>query len=160
MGTRALPCRITQFLGFGHRFGFSINTDDCCTGTLEICQQLGQTSGIIALWKWSCVNPGRGRIVSMVCATCRLPQSFSRRPTMRSNSVWKRNWVVLFCSITCGYLPLLAQAAQSPPAEFGTVINVPPISIGNDGSIGSNTQLNLSDGGTIGTRFDAGAEGR
>ena len=55
-------------------------------------------------------------------------------------------------------------------AQFDTVINLPenPVSpnpsefsgnsIGNDSGISSDTQLNVSDGGSIGFRFDAGAE--
>jgi hypothetical protein len=41
-------------------------------------------------------------------------------------------------------------------AQFTTIINVPP-NIGNDQSIGSDTQLNVSAGGSIGYSFDAGA---
>ena len=56
-------------------------------------------------------------------------------------------------------------------AQFDTVINLPENlgspnpsgfsgnSIGNDSGIPSDTQLNVSDGGSIGFRFDAGAEG-
>ena len=55
-------------------------------------------------------------------------------------------------------------------AQFDTVINFPENpespnpsgfsgnSIGNDSGIFSNTQLNVSDGGSIGLRFEAGAE--
>ena len=47
------------------------------------------------------------------------------------------------------------QPVYSQP--FRTVINLPPDpNIGNEQSIGSNTQLNLSDGGEIGWRFRAG----
>ena len=76
---------------------------------------------------------------------------------MRMDSVWKRTWYGLAIWLVAGNLP--GAFAQSDPAGFGAVINVPPKVVGNSGSIGSNTQLNLSDGGTIGTRFDAGAEG-
>ena len=50
--------------------------------------------------------------------------------------------------------PMLAAEATTPV----TIINIPPDpAIGNRGSIGSNTQLNLYDGGAIGANFDAGA---
>ena len=43
-------------------------------------------------------------------------------------------------------------------AGFGTVIDIPPEpDIGDNGSIGSSTQLNLFAGGSIGESFDAGA---
>ena len=71
---------------------------------------------------------------------------------MRMDSVWKRTWYGLAIWLVAGNLP--GAFAQSDPAGFGAVINVPPKVVGNSGSIGSNTQLNLSDGGTIGTRFD------
>jgi hypothetical protein len=41
-------------------------------------------------------------------------------------------------------------------AQFTTVINVPPEVAPT--SIGSDTQLNLGDGGEIGSNFDAGAD--
>ena len=47
--------------------------------------------------------------------------------------------------------------AQSDPSGFTTVINVPPTSFGDGESIGSDTQLNIADGGTIGLSFDVGA---
>jgi hypothetical protein len=54
---------------------------------------------------------------------------------------------------------ILAGLVLSSPiparAQFTTVINVPPDVAPN--SIGSNTQLNLFDGGSIGSSFDAGA---
>ena len=43
-------------------------------------------------------------------------------------------------------------------AQFTTVLNIPPSpNIGNSQSIGSNTQISLSDNGSIGTFFNAGA---
>ena len=43
-------------------------------------------------------------------------------------------------------------------AQFGTVINIPPDpNIGDEGGIGSGTQLNLKGGGSIGISFEAGA---
>ncbi|MEO0587285.1 MAG: hypothetical protein AAF078_06550 [Planctomycetota bacterium] len=48
-------------------------------------------------------------------------------------------------------------AAQSDPSLFDTVINAPPTVIGSGQSIGSSTQLNVSDGGTVADSFDAGA---
>ena len=49
--------------------------------------------------------------------------------------------------------------AQSPAANFSTVVDVdsPANSIGSDQSIGSDVQLNLFAGGTIGPFFSAGA---
>ena len=48
--------------------------------------------------------------------------------------------------------------ARDASAQFTTILNIPPDpDIGNDQGIGSDTQLNLFDGGTIGVRFDAGA---
>lgn len=51
---------------------------------------------------------------------------------------------------------VVACSAQGS-AQFGNVINIPPDpSIGDHGSIGSNTQLNLHPGGSIGRSFDVG----
>jgi len=52
---------------------------------------------------------------------------------------------------------LAAVSAQSDPAGFTTVIDVPPSTIGDESGIGSDTQLNVADGGTVGIRFNAGA---
>jgi hypothetical protein len=43
-------------------------------------------------------------------------------------------------------------------AQFSTVTNVPPTVIGDDQTIGSDTQLNVFAGGEVGTNFRAGAE--
>ncbi len=51
-----------------------------------------------------------------------------------------------------------AAAASTDPANFATVINAPPTVIGDDESIGSDTQLNVSLGGEVGTGFAAGAQ--
>jgi hypothetical protein len=49
-------------------------------------------------------------------------------------------------------------ASAAAIAQFTTIRNIPPEpNIGSNQSIGSNTQLNLSDGGSIGTSFTAGA---
>ncbi|MCA9262794.1 MAG: hypothetical protein KDA60_03055 [Planctomycetales bacterium] len=42
-------------------------------------------------------------------------------------------------------------------AQFNTVLNVPPILVGEYESIGSDTQMNVYDGGTVGSYFRAGA---
>ncbi len=52
-------------------------------------------------------------------------------------------------------LLLLLVCHNRARADFTTIINVPP-DIGNNQSIGSNTQLNIT-GGSIGSNFDAGA---
>ena len=78
---------------------------------------------------------------------------------MMLNTVWTRfglcvglvGWLVL------GHLALAS--AQSASAGFSRIINLPPSAIGEDGLIGSNTQLNVADRGAIGFRFEAGAEG-
>ena len=58
--------------------------------------------------------------------------------------------------------PLLAanfcMDATAAPAQTlpSGVINVPPTIIGDDESIGSNTTLNVMEGGVVGNNFDAG----
>ncbi len=46
--------------------------------------------------------------------------------------------------------------AATDSSSFSTVINAPPEIIGNSASIGSNTQLNVSEGGEVGIFFQAG----
>ena len=59
----------------------------------------------------------------------------------------------LFCLVLCQFFTTLQAYGQ-----FTTVLNIPPDpNIGDDQSIGSDTQLNLADGGAIGISFDAGA---
>ncbi|MEM6459697.1 MAG: PEP-CTERM sorting domain-containing protein [Planctomycetota bacterium] len=53
--------------------------------------------------------------------------------------------------------PTPPAAAQSDPAGFATVINIPADQPSISGSIGSDTQLNLSDGGSIDSDFQAGS---
>ncbi|QDU58795.1 hypothetical protein [Aeoliella mucimassa] len=48
---------------------------------------------------------------------------------------------------------------QTDPSNFANVINVPPTTIGNLYTIASDTQLNLSEGGTIGDWLTAGDSG-
>lgn len=57
-------------------------------------------------------------------------------------------------TITVSCLLLCTIAIASAP--FSTVIEAPPAVLGDFESIGSNTQLNLRDGGTIGANFEAG----
>ena len=59
----------------------------------------------------------------------------------------------LFAAI--GLAPAVAWA-QSDPAGFSTVIEAPPTIVGDDESIGSDTQFNVSDGGMVGDNFSAG----
>jgi hypothetical protein len=55
------------------------------------------------------------------------------------------------------YVFLTFVVVDVSPGQFTTIINIPPDpSFGNEASIGSNTQLNLSDGGAIGNLFRAG----
>lgn len=54
---------------------------------------------------------------------------------------------------------VLLLAATGVYGQFDNVINSPPRIIGDNESIGSNTQLNVSDGGSVGDRFDAGEPG-
>jgi hypothetical protein len=58
--------------------------------------------------------------------------------------------------LACSVLLMMATAAH---AQFDAVINAPPIVIGDHESIGSNTQVNVFDGGSIGPYFEAGVEG-
>jgi hypothetical protein len=51
----------------------------------------------------------------------------------------------------------LLVAGDRAHAQFTTIINVPPTVIGNNVTINSNTQLNLSNGGAIGNSFQAGS---
>ena len=59
---------------------------------------------------------------------------------------------------TLATLLLSSLVVTNAEGQFTTVLNIPNPnpSIGAIGSIGSNTQLNLSDGGSIGFAFDAG----
>ena len=59
---------------------------------------------------------------------------------------------VSLCAIAAGLLPHVQAWAQ-----FATVINTPPTMIGDQYSIGSNTQLNVLTGGSVGAYFHAGA---
>ncbi len=62
------------------------------------------------------------------------------------------NFVTVF--LVCG----LALHDQDAIAQFSTVLNIPPgPNIGDDQSIGTDTQLNLADGGSIGEDFLVGA---
>ncbi|MFV2069551.1 MAG: hypothetical protein ACC645_21515 [Pirellulales bacterium] len=59
----------------------------------------------------------------------------------------------LFCLALCSIFTI-----QQAYGQFTTILNIPPDpDIGDNQSIGSATQLNLSDGGEIGELFDAGA---
>lgn len=67
-------------------------------------------------------------------------------------SIWLLS-TCLVCSVLTLFLPATLQAQP-----FTTVLNIPPDpDIGDNQSIGSDTQLNLADGGAIGTSFDAGS---
>jgi len=58
----------------------------------------------------------------------------------------------LFCFVLCSLF-----TAQQASGEFSTIINIPPDPDFEDNRlIGSDVQLNLSDGGTIGSLFQAG----
>ena len=75
-------------------------------------------------------------------------------------------FVLSICSITCAQAQSVSESAA---ASFNTVINLPEnpdspnpsgfsgYSIGNNSGISSDTQLNVSDGGSIGFQFGAGA---
>ena len=53
---------------------------------------------------------------------------------------------------------IMGAACESAHAQFSTILNIPPDpNIGDFAAIGSNTQLNLNDGGTIGLGFGAGS---
>jgi hypothetical protein len=67
------------------------------------------------------------------------------------NDVPRRPLVV---SLSCA---LLLSMAHTALGQFARVINSPPTTIGNNESIGSDTQLNVFDDGTVGTYFSAGA---
>lgn len=70
-------------------------------------------------------------------------------PSLRCPSQWP-----LIARVAC--LTLLA--AQPARAQFATILNIPPDpNIGNNQRLGSDTQLNLSDGGSIGRGFYTGA---
>ncbi len=58
--------------------------------------------------------------------------------------------------VACLLLPSASAWAQSDPSNFTTVIDIPPAVIGDDESIGSDTQMNVSEGGSVGERFVAG----
>ena len=61
---------------------------------------------------------------------------------------------MLFPSLSYTVLSLIASTVYG---QFTTVINSPPTNIGDDEGIGSDTQPNIFEGGTVGTRFSAGA---
>lgn len=73
------------------------------------------------------------------------------------NNFWKRIGlcVGLIGWLVAGNVP--ATFAQTDPEGFDRVINSPPTTIGDNFSIGSNTQLNVSDGGEVGFGFSAGS---
>jgi hypothetical protein len=50
----------------------------------------------------------------------------------------------------------LSLFANLAAAQFTTVIDAPPTVIGSNQSIGSDTQLNVLPGGSVGLSFDAG----
>lgn len=59
----------------------------------------------------------------------------------------------LVLALIAALVPAGSSPAQTLPAG---VINAPPTVIGDSESIGSNTTLNVSDGGVVGSHFDAG----
>ena len=60
----------------------------------------------------------------------------------------------LLASLSYTFLSLMASTVYG---QFTTVINSPPSIIGESQSIGSDTQLNVFEGGSVGSRFSAGA---
>jgi hypothetical protein len=60
----------------------------------------------------------------------------------------------LFASMSCTVVLLISSVIYG---QFTTVINSPPTIIGDGQGIGSDTQLNVFDGGAIGDEFRAGA---
>ena len=73
------------------------------------------------------------------------------------NNFWKRIGlcVGLIGWLVAGNVP--ATFAQTDPEGFDRVLNTPPTTIGNDFLIGANTQLNVTDGGAVGSRGEAGS---
>jgi hypothetical protein len=71
--------------------------------------------------------------------------------------VWQPNQVASVMKYILRYLLLMVMgySISAAHAQFTTIINTPPTVIGNGQSIGSNTQLNVSAGGSIGDYFDA-----
>ena len=60
-----------------------------------------------------------------------------------------------FCAVSLIFFCALSSVCAQP---FSTILNIPPDpDIGDSQSIASDTQLNLSAGGSIGAQFDAGA---
>lgn len=75
------------------------------------------------------------------------------RTTRQGDLVCQSIW-----SIQAICFALIALMGSQALGQFDTVLNIPPDpDIGNGESIGSNTQVNLHDGGAIGASFDAGA---
>lgn len=62
-------------------------------------------------------------------------------------SIQQGGGALLLCSVVCGL------AAQSDPAGFTTVIDVPPAVIGDFETLEPDTQVNVFDGGQIGVVF-------
>ena len=61
------------------------------------------------------------------------------------------------CHFFSATLILAFVVATPVTAQFDTVINAPPTVIGDNESIGSDTQLNVFDSGIVGDNFDAGS---
>jgi hypothetical protein len=66
-------------------------------------------------------------------------------------------WRSLIENLAVVVVVTVCSIAQLAYGQFANVINSPPTVIGSSQSIGSNTQLNVFEGGSVGSFFDAGA---
>ena len=75
---------------------------------------------------------------------------------MRFRQLFNFSAVALLCAVFAVSFQPYDLVAQSPSSNFGVVIDVPPVSIADNTVIGSNTQVNVTNGGTVGDQVEIG----